>query len=279
MNERKSRTVHPIAAFLAQCGGAGLGYVYVGRLDLGLMVYVVTWAVFALAGWSRAMLWPSGIYGVVAFEIVLGGVAIIHPAMLAHQDRHRKARPYNRWWFYVFWIVGTCLIGYSTVLHRAQLFGYETFRAPSDSMSPTIENGDVFMVDTWRYGSDAPVINDIVVYHLLDKSQTSYLKRIVGLPGDRLEEHAAVLYRNGQRVSEPYLHAPNDEKPYGRDFEPLVVGAGEVYVLGDNRDLSVDSRSAGPLPIGQIHGRAEYVWLSHVRGIIRWNRFGSVLRP
>jgi signal peptidase I len=118
-----------------------------------------------------------------------------------------------------------------------------------------------------------------VVFEKPGQPGIKYVKRIVGVAGDRLEVRDAVLYRNGEAVIEPYLHAPVGYHTYGREYAPTLVGRGQVFVLGDYRDDSLDSRAWGPIPIDHLHGRAEYIWLSLAVGVDRWKRIGTLLRP
>jgi signal peptidase I len=160
------------------------------------------------------------------------------------------------------------------IAQRARYFGYEPFFTPTESMSPTIERNETFMVDTWRYRHHSPSNGEIVVLEKPDQPGIKYVKRIVGVPGDRIEARDAVLYRNGEAVAEPYLHALSPYTAYGREFAPTLVGPGQVFVLGDYRDNSLDSRAWGPIPIDHLHGRAEYIWFSFAQGVDRWSRIG-----
>lgn len=162
---------------------------------------------------------------------------------------------------------------------RRAVFGYELYRAPSVAMSPTIERDDFFLVDAWRYRHHAPAAGDIVVLHLNDGTGTKYVKRIVGIPGDRIELRDSALFRNGQPINEPYLHRVALFPSYGRDHGPIVVGPNQVFVLGDYRDNSIDSRKRGAIPLGQIQGRAQFIWLSLAEGHFQGNRIGIDLRP
>src|SRR6202030_779220 len=119
----------------------------------------------------------------------------------------------------------------------------------------------LFMVDTWRYKHHPPAIGEIVVFERPGWVGVKYVKRIVGLSGDVIEGREGVLYRNGKAVSEPYTHALVSYDSYGRDFGPIEVSPGNMFVLGDFRDNSLDSRKWGPMAISQLHGRAQFVWL------------------
>ena len=186
---------------------------------------------------------------------------------------------YNRWWFYVLWLLAVGLISLVAYKSRGVMFGYDLYRAPSVAMSPTIERDDFFLVNAWRYHHHAPADGEVVVLNLNDGTGIKYVKRIVGIPGDRIELRDSTLFRNGQPVSEPYVHLVAPFPSFGRDYGPIVVGPDQVFVLGDYRDNSMDSRKWGTIPISQIQGRAHFIWLSLAQGHFRANRIGIDLRP
>jgi signal peptidase I len=121
------------------------------------------------------------------------------------------------------------------------------------SMSPNINNGDkLFMVKQigeLRRG-------DIVVFLLPDDQTKSYIKRIVGLPGETIEIKDGKVYINGNRMEEPYVspdYASHDTMP-----EPVAIPQDNYFVIGDNRNNSSDSRYWGPLPRKLIYGKFWY---------------------
>jgi signal peptidase I len=219
------------------------------------------------------------LWGEAVVLLLISGVALIHPVVIAIRYRERPGRRYNRWWFYLLWTVVAQGALITLVVYRASLLGYEPFRTPTSSMSPTIEQGDLFMVDTWRYKRHPPAIGEIVVFERPDRPGAKYVKRIVGLSGDQIEAREGVLYRNGQAVPEPYTHALVSYHPYGRDFGPTLVRPGNMFVLGDYRDNSLDSREWGPMPISQLHGRAQFIWLTANAGSVKLARVGISLEP
>ncbi len=100
----------------------------------------------------------------------------------------------------------------------------------------------------------------------------------LAVPGDTIKGRNGVLYRNGQVINEPYVHAPNPDPGYARDFGPNILGKDDVFVLGDYRNNSLDSRTWGAIPIRNLHGRAQFVWFSWGNAGVRWNRLGISLR-
>ncbi|HLC02804.1 MAG TPA: signal peptidase I [Anaerolineales bacterium] len=136
-------------------------------------------------------------------------------------------------------------------------------RVEGSSMEPSLHNGEFVVVNRLAYRWNTPSRGDIIVFNFPLDPQRRFIKRIIGLPGDTVSAHSNRIYVNGIPLSEPYIAAG-----------PLytgqwVVGAYEVFVLGDNRNNSSDSQNWGALPENDIIGRAELVyWPPEVMGVI-----------
>lgn len=195
-------------------------------------------------------------------------------------------------------------------------FVAEPFRIPSGSMIPTLLVGDFILVNKFRYGLRDPVLHhefvhgdrpqrgDIVVFRWPNDPSVDFIKRIVGLPGDRIAYRDKVLYVNGEaqaqapdgvyaaprlpggtayRLREDMAGGPhhiivNPNEP-ARDFE-MTVPAGEYFAMGDNRDGSFDSRGWGTVPERNLVGKAFFVWMSWDGERMRPNvsRIGTTIR-
>jgi signal peptidase I len=128
------------------------------------------------------------------------------------------------------------------------LLPVQAIRIPSDSMTPTIAPGAHLLLD--RRDADTVAVGDVVV--LSDPlGDGEIVKRVIGLGGDSIGFEDGVLVRNGSPVTEPYTDDFLDGVYYGPD----VVPPGTVYVLGDNRVDSIDSREFGPVPLSSVVGR------------------------
>lgn len=129
-------------------------------------------------------------------------------------------------------------------------FVVEVFHIPSESMSPTLEAGDRVLAAKFAYRLGEPNRGDLAVF---ESESGVAIKRVVGLPGDRVEIRDGVLFINGERRREPYVdYGLTDSNFYG----PIKVPEGHVFVLGDNRSNSRDSRAFGPVPLEDLEGRA-----------------------
>jgi signal peptidase I len=148
-------------------------------------------------------------------------------------------------------------IAFALVFGFIRPFVIEAFYIPSESMVPTLEVGDRVFVNKFIYRFHEPKREDIIVFKSIGGSteggQEDLIKRVIGLPGDEISVQDGVLFVNGERQEEPYL---NKRFPDTSSFGPMTVPKGEVFVMGDNRADSLDSRFSGPVPFENIEGKA-----------------------
>ncbi|MFS0672416.1 signal peptidase I [Ornithinibacillus sp. 179-J 7C1 HS] len=132
------------------------------------------------------------------------------------------------------------------------------------SMQPTLHDRDQMIVNKFLYKIDEPERFDIVVFHAND--QKDFIKRVIALPGEHVAYKDNILYINGQPIEEKFFHDIDvDVRTYDFSLEELTgnyttVPEGHVFVLGDNRTNSTDSRLLGPIPMDQIVGKASVIY-------------------
>lgn len=141
---------------------------------------------------------------------------------------------------FIFWIVNT-----ATGRYRVQ----------GHSMLPTLREGEYLIINKLSYFLDEPQRGDIVVLHYPRDRSREYIKRVVGLPGDRVEIGDGQVRVNGVVLHEPYLAA---NPVYGN--QSWVVPEGQYFVMGDNRNNSSDSRDWSFLPRSDIVGKAAIIY-------------------
>ena len=147
----------------------------------------------------------------------------------------------------------TILIAFVLVFGFVRPFVLEAFRIPSESMVPTLEVGDRVFVNKFIYRFTEPERGDVVVFESVNGGEEDLIKRVVGVAGDEVEVRNGTLLVNGEDREEPYL---NRNLPFNDSYGPSEVPEGHVFVMGDNRANSADSRVFGPLPIENIEGEA-----------------------
>ena len=211
----------------------------------------------------------------------------------------RRSRP-DKWYAHGLWVLVLVLLTPYGAALAIRTFLFQPFSMPSGSMEPTLQVGDYFFASKYAYGygrysvpfgllpvdgrvlGSPPKRGDVVVFRSRSDPETDYVKRIVGLPGDRIQMIDGRLYINRvpveledlgdyatedirlarlQRETLPegvsYLVIDNDVSSPGDDTPEIVVPAGEYFMLGDNRDNSADSRFAmGTVPYANLVGKA-----------------------
>jgi signal peptidase I len=119
------------------------------------------------------------------------------------------------------------------------------------SMEPHIRSGEYVLINTFAYRFGAPRTGEIVAFRHESDARAVFIKRVIGLPGDRIRIDRGHVYLNGAKLAEPYVRHGDD-----RSFTEIEVPPACVYVLGDNRAESEDSRTFGPVRNDQLIGRA-----------------------
>jgi signal peptidase I len=199
----------------------------------------------------------------------------------------------------------------------------EAYKIPSGSMEDTLLIGDFLLANKFIYGAKIPLLpvhlpalrepkpGDIVIFKYPRNPKVNYIKRCVAVEGQTVEIREKVLYVDGKRVPDPAMGKYTDShfRPKGRDprdnFGPYEVPQGYLFMMGDNRDNSADSRYWGPLPRELVLGKAMIIhwsWAAdpsaplvtskdltslprnifynviHFPNRVRWNRIGDIIR-
>jgi signal peptidase I len=153
-----------------------------------------------------------------------------------------------------------------------RMFLFTSYEVQGESMTPSVYDGERFIVNKIGYGFSEPDRFDLVVFHA--NEEEDYIKRVIGLPGDVVFYQDDILYINDNPVEEPFLKQRVAELEWGlytNDFVvPEAVPPGHVFVLGDNRPNSLDSRRLGFISIEQIVGKVDWrFWPIQEAGTIR----------
>jgi signal peptidase I len=183
-------------------------------------------------------------------------------------------------------------------------FIIQAFKIPSGSMEETLLIGDHILVSKFAYGthipneipfldiklfedivlfSSVPKREDIIVFKFPKDERRDFIKRAIGLPGDMLEVRQQKVYINGKLHEDAHARhteSASDSPLVPRDdFGPVLVPDGHVFVMGDNRENSQDSRYWGFLNVEKIRGKALMIYWSwnRIENWVRFERFGKIL--
>lgn len=264
---------------------AACGYLYVGRpvRYLASLLYFTFFIGMLFVGPSE---WLSQPLVFITFCLVALGIAlfmVIDQIRLSLNQPNYVLRWYNRWWIYLgCFLIGAVYSFLPEILGGSGAQAVRTFSIPSVSGTPAVQLGDYIVVNNKAYQTAAPARGDVAVFSLPRDKATIWIKRIVGLPGDRIQMKNGQLFINDTAARRepagafPWPDKPptpqfTEHMPEGRSFlvldlgpsagdntKVLTVPAGHYFLIGDNRDNSSDSRfpQIGMVPRAHILGRA-----------------------
>jgi signal peptidase I len=183
---------------------------------------------------------------------------------------------------------------------------FQAFKIPTGSMEHNLLIGDHLIVNKMIFAPTATAFErailphrtirrgDVIVFKYPKDPDRDFVKRVIGLPGDRLELHRKTVYVNGQPLTESYvqfLEPPSTSGPPHMDdpreeYGPITVPSDQYFMMGDNRDNSEDSRYWGFMPASYVKGEALFIYysldenepLSHVLAGTRWDRLFNRVR-
>jgi signal peptidase I len=247
---------------------------------------------------------------ILTLAVIISGLIYLADVLMFAKQRPADAKvpiliEYSRSFFPILLIV---------LILRS--FLAEPFRIPSGSDKPTLLVGDFILVNKFDYGIRLPVlhtkivamgepkIGDIAVFRYPLNPSVYYIKRIVGVPGDRISYINKTLYINGEEMPQTVVGVATDHNQSGEPRWPVQVRAedlagiqhkiyirpdvlaqdfsltvppGHYFAMGDNRDDSNDSRYWGFVPEQNLVGKAVYIWFSWdgEQNTIRWSRMGT----
>jgi signal peptidase I len=179
-------------------------------------------------------------------------------------------------------------------------FIVQAFKIPSSSMEPTLLVGDHILVSKFIYGIKVPFTDeklfplktpqrgDTIVFVYPKDPSKDFIKRVIGVGGERVDIEGNRIYINGKQIEDPWGHYDKKNEwrrnlgPVG-PFEHVVVPKDHLFVLGDNRDNSQDSRFWGFVSVNKVKGKAFIIYLSwdqyaeELWNKVRWERFGKLI--
>jgi signal peptidase I len=288
----------------------GLGQVYCGRFKRGLVLNFlnilplpIIICLFSLSD-SPALMYIAIVLILASVMVLLA--AILDSAFLAiRTGGDYQLKDYNNSAVYALLVIIVTggSIG-STLYIRSK--GLEAFRVPTASCYPTIVPNDRILANKLAYNMNDPQRGDLVVHICPFNRHWNYIKRVVAVAGDTVEVKDNQLYVNDRKLLQRklpettldniritiegkllkgevfeetngstkyniFLAEPPHDKTTG-DFEKITVPDHHCFVLGDNRNLSRDSRDFGPIPLATIKGRADYVYWP----AMSWSQFGKI---
>ncbi|MGZ6465940.1 MAG: signal peptidase I [Bdellovibrionota bacterium] len=285
----------------------GLAQLYTAQGKKALVV-MASMLAFLFVAKSRLILVAPPIYPVVVLAAMAGWIfAVVDGLRFATQER--PFTWYSRWYVYLI-----AFFNFSLALIMIDVTkAVQPFNIPANSMAPSVLKGDRIFVDTFAFKIHEPKPGDLAVFRFPKDPRINYIKRIIGVPGDKIAIRDKKLFINEKEITlEPmpestktqavqedwfenedhgtltvfrenlgnsHLIAMNVSTLLNADFGPFQVAPGTYFTMGDNRDKSSDSRFWGTVPSENLIGKPASVWfsLNPENFHIRWERIGKQL--
>jgi signal peptidase I len=268
----------PIVAILLSLATPGLGHVYCGKPLRGLFFLVGLSAILVGIGFTGLSTSSALVACLAMAGFAIQLAALVDAGVLADRVKEAPRYWYNRWYIYATVVAVFLIVALSWFrFDPYRLIGFRTFRIPIDSMSPALIGGDCFLARWGSFTQVGPKRGEIVVFPYPEDRTKEFVKRVIGLPGERIHIKDKQVFVNDQPIADPWgVHndpvvIPGSQMP--RDnFGPVTVPVDSVFVLGDNRDHSLDSRFWGYVAIRDIEGKAICIYWS-----ADWSRINTRL--
>ncbi len=288
-----------IAAFLS-LALPGLGQVYNGQPKKGLLLFIflVIWSFVALI---IAIGIPLARFNLIPLILILVFLLYILIEAIITARRlgsNYQRKTYNKWYIYLIVYAIASFVSELALTPLTKSCIIQAFRIPSGGMEDTLLVGDFIFANKFIYGSKIPFWDirlpglrepkpgDIIIFKYPEDPSRDFLKRCVAVGGQTVEIRNKKLYVDGKRFPDPpKVKYDSSRMSRGRilskkrervgdNYGPRKLKEGELFMLGDNRDNSQDSRFWGPLPMENVLGKAVIIYFSWDSAAkrIRWNR-------
>lgn len=269
----KTKARKPVVAALLSSVVPGLGQVYNSQPVKGILFYLATFLLIILLSFTGLQFSFYGLMAIILLGLFLWLLIVVESFIAAGKVKSSTLKPYNKW--YVYLIIVLLSLGIDLALTDffvKDVLGIKSYRLFSDSMQPTLRKGDCIMTRLKYYKSRKPERGDLVIIKDPEDPSQELIKRVVGLEGEKFEIKNKRVFINNRPLQEGYkIHT--DSSVYVRklfpyddsirdNFGPMIVPWRHCFVLGDNRDNSMDSRHWGSVSLEDITAKALYIYLS-----------------
>jgi signal peptidase I len=242
----------------------GLGHLYSGKPLRGIILFVIWQCLFFVFAVAVNIITPN-IFIVLPAAII--GITfivfcIVDAISIAKRNKENyELAKYNRWFTYVGYVIVTSLaLNMYTSLIINPYF-VQSYKLPAGSMEPTLLIGDHFLAGKLIFKTTAPKRGDIIIFKYPRNPESAMVKRLIGEPGDKVEIIERNVYINGNPLKEDYAQHIDPSSAY-QHYGPIAVPSNSYFVLGDNRDNSMDSRFWGFVPKENLLGKPLFIYWS-----------------
>jgi signal peptidase I len=252
----------PILAFLLSLVTPGLGQIYNGQFKKGVSYLVGLDLIYM--GFSFLLF---KYYGLIFYLILLIGfflLILIDAIRGAMKFKAIELKSYNKWYIYLIIFLLSNAAVLPLVRWTVKTNIARAYKIPSSGMAPTLLVGDHLIANMRIYKSEKPKRGDIIIFEFPKDPAKDFIKRVIGIEDEKVEVINNKIYINEKLLNDPWGSFKDSDlakgSPVSEKFGPVVVPKDSLFVLGDNRDNSQDSRFWGFVNIEKVKGKALYLY-------------------
>lgn len=265
----------PIIALLLSILSPGLGHIYVGKLKKGIILRFIIEFIILILIFGGIFSTFKGLILVLCIDVILSIIIMFDSIIIAKKTDNPILKSYNRWYYYIAFYILFCCISFvsltiSKITHR-------TYQITSISMENTLLKDDFVFCDKRYYKKHKIQQTDLIIYEF-NESEKQVVHRVVGLSYDKIEIVDKIVYVNNEIYMQEFAKFIDSRiipKDYGNiywdneffgskdNFGPIIVPENQYFVLGDNFDVSGDSRYWGCVQKDKIIGKPIYIYFSY----------------
>lgn len=264
----------------------GLGHMYSGRAKKGIALFFGQYV--ALIGCMISLFIHPSLF-VISVCVLFGFAYFLYSLFDAIQISKRlkvsyQLKRYNRWYIYLAVLIIGSFVIQPITSNAIKKYIVQAYKIPAGSLKPTLLVGDQILTKTGLYVSTGVQKGDIVIFPYPEDPSKDFIKRIVAVGGETIEIKEKKVYINDELIHEPYI-INSDKRVIPGNFTPrdnmpsIKIPDDSLFVMGDNRDNSYDSRFWGFVKKSSVTGKASIIyWSWDKKNLkVRWGRIGKTI--
>ena len=258
----------PFLAFLLSIVTPGLGQIYNGQFKKGLFYLVGFYLVYIVFSFLLLTF-----YGMIFYLMVTAGFfffIVIDALRGAIKVKAIELKSYNKWYIYliIFLLSNVAVLPLLQWTIRNNIA--RAYKIPSSGMVPALLVGDHLIADMRGYKSKQPRRGDLIIFEFPKDPSKDFIKRVIGMEGEKVEVVKNKIYINDKLLDDPWGYFAKDY-PALDTFGPVFVPKDSLFVLGDNRNNSQDSRYGGFVNVKKVRGRHFIFIGQRIKAESEWN--------
>ncbi len=252
----------PIVAAILSSLAPGLGQFYNGQIIKGI-IFLLSLILLPIIMFRIGLHYSFYGLAIILLIFMCFLLFIIGEAFFtAIKKKEFILKPYNKWYIYLLIILLiNSIVLIPTNFLTNKVLGFSAYKMPTGSMEPTLRVGDHLIANLKYFKKNELQRGDLVIFKYPEDPAKDLMKRVIALEGEKIEIKNKQVYVNDVPLPEGYkVHLDNKVYPGRDNYGPVVVPSDHCFVLGDNRDNSMDSRHWNSLPLRNIKGKPLYIY-------------------